>query len=303
MRILLTGSSGMIGTSLFEKLLEMDYDVIGVDRKNNKWGPSLNEKTINADLLNQKELDNIPKDVDMIIHLAANARVYELIKNPYLAMENIITTFNILEFARKNCISRIVFSSSREVYGSVTDNRSISEEERLGYCENPYSASKISAEALIHSYNKNYGIGFIIARFSNIYGMYDDSDRVIPLWIRKALNNEEMTILGENKSLDFIYIDDAIRGTVKMIEKFDSVNEEIFNIASGEATKLVFLANKIRGILESKSKISVRENRKGETLKFKADVSKARKLLGYEPKANIETGLDKTIKWYKDFYG
>ena len=302
MKILITGSSGMMGSRLFESLLDTGYDVIGVDRRSNKWNPSLNEKTINTNLLNQKELDKMSKDVDMMIHLAANARVYELIKNPYLAMENIITTFNIMEFARKNNISRIVFSSSREVYGNITDDRSISEEERLGNCESPYSASKISAEALIHSYNKNYGIDFVIARFSNVYGMYDDSDRVIPLWIKKVLKNEELIVFGEGKSLDFNYIDDAIQGTVKIIEKFDSVKGEVFNIASRESTKLVFVANKIKETLESKSKISIKENRKGEILKFKADISKAGELLGYRPKVNIETGLDKTLRWYKEFY-
>ena len=303
MKILITGSSGMIGSRLFELLLDKGYDVIGVDRKTNRWNHILNKKTMNIDILKYKRLDSIPKDIDMIIHLAANARVYELIKNPYLAIENIITTFNIMEFARKRNINKIVFSSSREVYGNITDDHNVSENERILGCENTYSASKIGAEAIIHSYKKNYGIDFVIMRFSNIYGMYDDSDRVIPLWIKKALKNEELIIIGEDKSLDFIHIDDAIHGSVKIIDRLDSIKGEVFNMASGESVKLTFVANKIKEILESKSKISTKENRKGETMKFRADITKARKLLGYKPEINIEKGLEKTVEWYKEFYG
>lgn len=98
MKILLTGSSGTIGTRVFEKLVELDYDVIGVDRKDNKWNISLNKKTFKLDLLKQTDLAKLPRRVDLIIHLAANARVYDLIKNPDLALENMITAFNVVDF-------------------------------------------------------------------------------------------------------------------------------------------------------------------------------------------------------------
>jgi len=292
----------MVGSRLFELLLEKGYNVIGTDKKTNVWNKLLNKKTVNIDLIKYKRLDSIPKGVDMIIHLAANARVYELIKNPYLAIENIITTFNVMEFARKRNINKIIFSSSREIYGNIADNHIVSENERIVGCENTYSASKIGAEAIIHSY-KSYGIDSVIIRFSNIYGMYDDSNRVIPLWIKKALKDEELIIIGKNKSLDFVHIDDAINGSLKIIDKFDLVKGEIFNIASGESVKLRFIANKIKEILKSESKILSKKNRKGETMKFRADITKAIKMLGYKPEINIERGLEKTVEWYKEFYG
>ena len=302
MRIMLTGSSGMIGTRLFEKLLQLDHDVIGVDRKENKWNKSLNKRTIKIDLLKRSDLIKLPKDIDLIIHLAANARVYELVKNPELALENMVTTFNVLEFARKNKVNKIIFSSSREIYGNSIDENSMAEDKvKIESCESPYSASKISAEALIHVYRKAYEIDFVIIRFSNVYGMYDGSDRVIPLWIRQAIKNENLIIYGENKVLDFTYIDGAINGVIKIIERFDNIKAETFNIAYGKAVKLTYVANKIRELIKSESKITIKENRLGEVWKFQADISKAEKLLDYEPKVGIDEGLAKTVEWYKKF--
>jgi len=302
MRIMLTGSSGTIGTRLFEKLLQLNYDVIGLDRKENRWNKSLNKRTIKINLLKQNNLIKLPKDIDLIIHLAANARVYELVTNPELALENMVTTFNVLEFARKNKINKIIFSSSREIYGNSIDENSMAEDKvKIESCESPYSASKISAEALVHAYKKVYEVDFVIIRFSNVYGMYDDSDRVIPLWIRQALKNENLIVYGGNKILDYTYINDAINGVMKIIERFDNIKAETFNIAYGKGVKLTYVANKIRELLKSESKIIIKENRLGEVWKFQADIFKAEKLLDYEPKIGIDEGLAKTVEWYKKF--
>jgi nucleoside-diphosphate-sugar epimerase len=304
MRIMLTGSSGTIGTRSFEKLLHLGYDVIGVDKKKNNWNKSLNKRTITLDLLKQSNLTKLPTDIDLIIHLAANARVYDLVKNPELALENMVTTFNVLDFARKSKVNKIIFSSSREVYGNSLDETLIAEDQaRIEHCESPYSASKVSAEALIHAYGKSFGLSYVIIRFSNVYGMYDDSDRVIPLWIRQALKNENLVIYGGSKVLDFTYIDDAVNGLVKTIERFDKIKSETFNIAShGKGKALIYVANKIKELLESESKIIVKESRPGEVYKFQADISKAQKLLEYEPKVGIDEGLTKTVQWCARYF-
>jgi nucleoside-diphosphate-sugar epimerase len=302
MRILLTGSSGMLGTRLFEKLQSI-YEVVGLDKRKNGWNESLNEKTIKVDLLKKNDLTRIPKQLDLIIHLAANARVYELVKNPKLAIENIVSTFNILEFARKNDINKIVFSSSREIYGSSSNSCLIAENEvDIRKCENSYSASKISDEALIYSYGKTYGLDFAVIRFSNIYGMYDKSDRVIPLWIREALKNEPLNVYQESKILDFIYIDDAITGLIEVTGRFYDIRGETLNIATGKGVRLMHIAYKIRDLVGSESKIVIKANRPGEVSRFQADISKAQKLLEFEPKVNIDEGLAKTVEWYKKFY-
>lgn len=303
MNILLTGASGTIGTRLLEKILKSEYNVIGVDRKENKWNISLNSRTIKRDLLNPSTFEKLPKDIDLIIHFAANARVHELNKNPKLALENIITTFNILDFARKKKIKKIIFSSSREVYGNLLDEDSIKENYvKIGKSESPYAASKVSSEAFIHSYKKVYGIDFVIVRFSNVYGMYDNSNRVIPLWIKQALNDEDLILFGKDKVLDFTYVDDAVMGVIRVIKEFENVKGETFNIAYGKGVKLTYVARKIKKMLNSESRIVIKENRLGEVWKFEADISKAKMLLNYDPKIDINEGLLKTVQWYKNYY-
>ncbi len=303
MKIMLTGSSGTIGTRLFEQLLNLGYDVVGVDWKKNNWNRSLNNRTFLVNLLKQSDLRKLPTGIDLIIHFAANSRVYDLVKNPALALENLVTTFNVLCFAENAHIGRIIFSSSREVYGNSVDESLITEDDaRIESSESPYSASKVSGEAFIHAYSKTFGLGFVIIRFSNVYGMYDNTDRVIPLWIRQSAGNENLVVYGKNKVLDFTYIDDAVHGAVKVIEQFDNVKSETFNIASCEkGYALTYVANRIRDLVGSKSKIMLTDNRSGEVCKFQADITKAEKLLGYKSKVSLEEGLKKTIEWYKQF--
>jgi UDP-glucose 4-epimerase len=298
-KILITGSSGTIGTRLGEKLLNLGYEIMGVDWKKNKWHKNLEKRTIHLDLRNKNlVLKKLPKKVDLIIHLAANARVYELVKNPDLARDNMITTYNILEYSRINKIKNIIFASSREVYGNTKKAKHKEEDVKIENCESPYSASKISGEALIHSYHKCFGINYVIIRFSNVYGMYDESDRVIPLFIRKAIKNENLVVFGKDKILDFTYIDDAVEGVIKVIKGFNKVKNNTFNIATGKGTKILFVAQLIKKFLNSKSRIIIKQNRPGEVVKYIADISKAKKLLNYEPRTDIIEGIKKTIEWY-----
>lgn len=302
MRVLLTGSSGMIGTRLFEKLLGTGYDVIGVDSQKNPWNSSLNEKTQIIDLLNKTELENLEDGFDLTIHLAANARVHNLVEEPQLALENALTTLNVMEYVRKHKITKYIFASSREVYGNIEYERAINEDDvRLNECESQYAASKLWGEALTWAYNKLYGINAAIVRFSNVYGMYDLSDRVIPLWIRQAHNNEDLIVYGREKTLDFTYIDDSVKGVLKIIENIQQASGQTFNIASGKGEKLVDVAEKITKLMESSSRIIIRENRTGEIMKFTADITKAQNKLGYHPDTRLDEGLRKAITWYRGF--
>jgi len=298
MKILITGSSGTIGTRLFEKLLEEGYNVIGFDKKQNKWHNHLNDLTIVGNLLSDKGVKKIPKDVDMVIHLAANARVYDLIKSPKLALENEVSTYNILEFARKNKIKKIIFSSSREVYGNRKKSIAHEKDFNLELSESPYSASKISNEAFVYAYKKCYGIDYIVLRFSNVYGMYDESDRFIPLMIKKMKNNEDISVFGKNKVLDFTYIDDCVNGIFLCIKKFQKEKNNIFNIAFGRGIKLIDVAKMIKKDLKSKSKIILKPNRIGEVVEYVADISKAKERLYYKPSFSIKEGIGRSINWY-----
>ena len=297
-KFLITGSSGTIGTRLFEKLLEKNYNVIGFDKNHNKWRGNLNKFTIIGDLLKKEDIAKIPNDIDMIVHLAANPRVYDLVVKPDLALENVVTTYNVLEFARKNKVKRVIFPSSREVYGNKKEMVSKETDVDIERCESPYAASKISDEALIYSFSKCYGINYIVCRFSNVYGMYDESERFIPLILRKMKKNKNIEIFGKDKVLDFTYIDDCVEGIIKCIEKFDNVKNNTFNIAFGKGSKLIDVTKLIKKNLQSKSRILLGKNRQGEVVRFVADISKAKKMLGYEPKYNLKDGVKLTIDWY-----
>ncbi len=298
MKILITGSSGTIGTRLFECLLPQ-HEVVGVDINPNKWNPQLQAHTISLDLRKSEVLNSLPKDFDLVIHLAANARVYELVKDPQQALDNMIINFNVLEFMRGNGISNIIFASSRETYGNIMGDKAIPEDiVRLENCESPYAASKVTGEALTHAYSKVYGMDFVIVRFSNVYGMYDDSDRVIPLWIRQCSNSEDIIVYGKQKVLDFTYIDDAMVALTGMISQFNQVKGNTFNIASGVGVNLLSIARQIKILLKANSHIIEDDNRPGEVWKFEADISRARSLLDFRPEIDIEEGLQKTVDWY-----
>ena len=297
-KILVTGSSGTVGTRLCEKLSEENYEIVGVDLNPNKWNDRINELTIIGDLRSKQTFENLPEDVDLVIHLAANARVYNLVIDPSLARDNFETLFNTLEFCRKDNIKKFIFASSREVYGNSKQIIHTENEAYVRNCESPYTASKIGGEALVHAYQQCYGINFIITRFSNVYGMYDDSDRVIPLFIKLTKENKDLVVYGKEKLLDFTYIDDTISGVLKCVENFDQVKNDVFNIASGEALSIIEVAQLIQKYTDNRNKIIIKENRTGEVVKFIADISKVTQKLSYEPKTTIDEGIKKSIEWY-----
>ncbi len=302
MHILVTGSSGTIGTRLCEKLLEKGHSVIGIDRVPNKWQKSIYDITHILDLLdgNKLKAESYNLKADAVVHLAANARVYDLVEDPRRALENMTTTFNTLEWARACGIKRFIFASSREVYGNIHTTDPLTEDHaRIENCESPYTASKIAGEAMVQAYTRCYGLDHTILRFSNVYGMYDDSDRVIPLFIRHAKKEEPLTVFGKDKCLDFTYIDDTVAGIVAAIEKFDTVKNDKYNIANGAGTTIVHLAEKIKELTASSSPITIETSRTGEVIRYVADISKAQKTLGYDPKIPFEEGIRKTVEWYK----
>jgi nucleoside-diphosphate-sugar epimerase len=301
MKILVTGSSGMVGTHLCERLLREGHDVVGVDWKPNEWNKEVDALTLVVDLRDKANvLRVLPEDPDVIVHLAANARVHDLVVDPSLARDNFEILFNVLEYGRASSIKRFMFSSSREVYGNT--GRTIhSEDEALSKnCESPYTASKIGGEALVHSYQQCYGIDFCIFRYSNVYGMYDRSNRIVPLFIKRCSANEELTVFGGDKLLDFTYITDAVDGTILLLNKFDSVKNEVYNLASGKGTPLLELAELIKSETNSNSQIQVEPSRIGEVVKYIADISKIKAAIEYVPKVSVQEGIKRALEWYRN---
>ena len=313
MKILLTGSNGEIGTNLALKLKEEDHEVFGIDKRKNTWTDEFSYLLLD---LSQKfsTFDNgfgdavMPFKPDAVVHFAANAKVHELVKHPFRAMDNIQITFNVLEYCRVNNVP-MVFSSSREVYGDIHrfNDSKITGEHRADFkfTESPYSASKISGEALIYSYAKCYNLPYLVFRFSNVYGRYDSDiermERVIPLFIKKIDSEEPITVYGKDKLLDFTYVLDCIEGIYSGIEKLVGCNlkNETINLAFGEGHTLLELVEYIEENLNKKAKLTIADSQIGEVTYYVADIAKARNLLGYDPKTPLREGIKKHIEWYK----
>jgi UDP-glucose 4-epimerase len=307
MRILITGSSGQIGTNLALALQSRGHYVFGVDKRPNPWTAEI--ETLLQDLSvpyhDFKEgigYVEYPPGLDLVVHFAAHAKVHELVEQPDRALENITMTYNVLEFCRQNKLP-IIFSSSREVYGDI--HRYITEESYadFAFTESPYSASKISSEALIYSYAQCYGLRYLVFRFSNVYGRYDNDlermERVIPLFIGKISRHEPITIYGQAKILDFTYIDDCIDGVYRGIELLVDGREanHTINLAYGQGNSLVTMAEYIGEALGIKPEMSIEPSRVGEVTHYVANIGKARALLDYTPKTSLREGIEKAVEW------
>lgn len=310
MRVLITGSSGQIGTNLALRLLAEGHSVFGVDRRANLWTDAF--PTLLQDLAApQREfrggIGGAPyPPSDIVVHLAANAKVHELVEQPHRALENITLSFNVLEYCRANSLP-IIFSSSREVYGDI--HRYITDEGSadFSYTESPYSASKIAGEALIYSYARCYGIPYLVFRFSNVYGRYDNDiermERVIPLFIRRIACGEPVTVYGREKVLDFTYVDDCVDGIVRGMRRLlaGEVTNRTINLAYGEGNSLVRMAELIGAALGVAPEIVVQPaKRLGEVSYYVADISLARDLLGFAPQVGLAEGIRRAVAWWRD---
>lgn len=296
----MTGSSGTIGTALVKRLLDEGYTVFGTDVKPNPWIPEVNDRTQMKDLRDPEEVSDLPTDVDLIVHLGAHARVHRLVKEPERMMDNLEMTFNVLEHARRSGIPNVLFASSREVYGDGNQIVFSESETSIDETKSPYTASKAGGESMVQAYRECYDLSTCITRFSNVYGRYDDSDRVVPLFIAKSNQGQPLTVFGSGKVLDFTYLDDCVEGLARVIDRFHKVDGTTLNISSGEGTSLIELAREIDGRTPNDSEIRVEESRRGEVNKYISDVSKAEQFVGYSPQYSLVDGLDRTIDWYLD---
>jgi UDP-glucose 4-epimerase len=312
MRILITGSSGQIGTNLALRLQEEGHYVFGVDKRPNTWTDQI--ETLLQDL--SRPYHNFatgmghveyPKDIDVVVHFAAHAKVHELVQQPDRALENITMTFNVLEYCRQHNLP-VIFSSSREVYGDI--HRYITEESYadFAFTESPYSASKIAGEALIYSYAQCYGLRYLVFRFSNVYGRYDNDlnrmRRVIPKFIQQISRGETITIYGGDKVLDFTYIDDCVGGVragIQLLATGEDANQTI-NLAFGQGNSLINMAKFIGEALGVEPKMEIEPARVGEVTHYVANIGKARAVLGYEPQTSLRDGIHKTVAWCMDWW-
>ncbi|NBU63754.1 MAG: NAD(P)-dependent oxidoreductase [Chloroflexia bacterium] len=310
MRVMITGSSGQIGTNLGLRLLDAGHTVFGVDRRQNTWTDRI--PTLLQDLSMPYRdfvggIGGAPyPECDVVVHLAANAKVHELVQYPHRALENITVTFNVLEYCRQQQVP-VVFSSSREVYGDI--QRYLTEERTadFAYAESPYSASKIAGESLVYSYARCYGLRYVVFRFSNVYGRYDNDiermERVIPLFIRELQAGRPITVYGREKTLDFTHVDDCVDGIVRGIHALytHQIDAETINLAYGKGNTLVAMAQYVAQALGiAAPDIRVEESKRvGEVTYYIADLTRAQQLLGYAPQIDLAQGIAMAVAWQK----
>jgi UDP-glucose 4-epimerase len=300
MRVLITGSSGQIGTNLGLRLLDSDHEVQGLDRRPNAWTDRIPTANLNL-LTDPAELRAaVGQAPDVVVHLAAYAKVHELVVHPDRALENVTTTFHALELARGWGVP-IVFGSSREAYGDVGEG--LINEDRRVVAKSPYSASKIAGEAFVRSYAYCYGVPTLTYRFSNVYGRYDNDlermERVMPLFIREVAAGNGITVFGKEKVLDFTYVDDCVSAVFAGVERLyrGEIADETINVAAGKGSSLLDLVRYIGVALGVKPRVHVLPTRAGEITRYVADISKARSLLGYAPTVFLEEGVRRAIEW------
>jgi nucleoside-diphosphate-sugar epimerase len=312
-RILITGSSGQIGTNLARRLRRDGHWVFGVDKRRNSWTREFD--TLLQDLagglyapftggMNGVEWP----EVDLVVHLAAHAKVHQLVRQPQRALENTMMTFNVLEYCRALKLP-LVFSSTREVYGDVHRFEGYGEETAdFAFTESPYSASKISSEAFIYSYAKCYDLRYLVFRFSNVYGRYDNDlermERVVPLFIHQLGRGEPITVYGgDDKVLDFTYIDDCIDGITRGVERLaaGTVENETINLAYGQGNTLVRAAELIAARLDVKPQIAKERSLVGEVTRYVADIRKAHELLGWQPETPLDDGIPLAVDWFQEW--
>jgi UDP-glucose 4-epimerase len=305
-RVLVTGSSGQIGTNLALALLDEGHEVLGLDKRPNEWTDQIPTEVVDlvAEGAALGRLD-LPWQPDCIVHLAAWAKVHQLVLEPEKALENVVMTAAALELARASSCP-VVFGSSREVYGDI--HRHVTEEGMADFvvAESPYSASKIAGEAFLYSYARCYGLPVLVFRFSNVYGRFDNDidrmERVIPLFLRRIAAGQPITVYGRNKMLDFTYVDDCVRGIRAGIDAVldGKVVTETINLAYGQGNTLFDLVNLLELALEREADVTWESARVGEVTRYVADISKARRVLGYEPEVPLTQGIRRYVAWARE---
>ena len=307
-KIVVTGGAGFIGSHLCDVLIKKDYQVICVDNlitgsENNikHLKENKNFRFLKLDVIKDEIKE---KDIDYIFHLASPASPIDYQKYPEeTALVNSVGTINTLNLARKNG-ARILIASTSEVYG---DPKEHPQKETYWGNVNPfgprscYDESKRFAETMTYIYIHKYGVNARIVRIFNTYGprMKKDDGRVISNFINQAIEGRLLTVYGKgDRTRSFCYVSDMVDGIVKVMFT-EGLTGEIINLGKPEEYKIFDLANKIKKLVGSKSKIVFEPPLPDDPEQRRPDISKAKKLLKWQPKVSVDEGLRKTTEYYR----
>lgn len=312
MKILLTGVAGFIASHTAEKLLMEQHQVVGVDEINDYYNPVWKQENlarlekypnfsfVKADLRDQASLEPIfqQNKFTAIMNLAGRAGVRPSIEEPVLYEEvNAKGTLNLLDLAKKYAVARFILASSSSVYGNQT-KVPFTETDPVNQPISPYAASKKSAEMYCHVYAHLYGIKTACLRFFTVYGPNGRPDMAPYLFTEAILTGKPIKKFGNGETKrDYTYIDDIVSGVVASL-KLES-QFEVINLGNNQPVSLNEFISTLEEITGLTMKIEQLAMQPGDVEVTYADISKAQKLLGYQPKTSFKEGMTKFVAWYK----
>lgn len=313
---LITGAAGFIGSHLADKLLNEGNKVIVVDNFCDFYNPEIKENNVKhnlsnpnyklyrADIRDRNELAKVFNEnkIDVVIHLAAMAGVRPSIDNPIYYQEvNCVGTQNILEEMKLHNIKKLVMASSSSVYGNCKEVP-FKENMIVDFAISPYAATKKANEVMTHVYHKLFDFNVIMLRFFTVFGPRQRPDLAINKFTRLMLNNEPIPMFGDGTtSRDYTYIDDIVDGIIKSCNYVENNKDvyEILNLGNSSPVSLKEMINTIADVLGKTPNIQELPMQPGDVERTFADISKAKKLIGYNPKTSFQEGIENFVKWYK----
>jgi len=305
MKALVTGCAGFIGSHLVDKLLDLDYKVIGIDCFTDYYPKGIKEANIsnalkhnNFEFLEQNILNmNKFPDVDYVFHEAAQAGVRASWGKSFeiYTRNNIEATQRLLEFYKDKKIKKFIYASSSSVYG---DAELPMDEDCLLKPVSPYGVTKLAGENLCYLYWKNYSVPTVSLRYFTVYGPRQRPDMAIHKFVKAILNDGEITVYGDGEQTrDFTFVEDAVEANILAADNNSA--GKIFNIGGGSRISVNDLIKMMEKITGKTAEIKYIERQKGDVRDTRADVSKVEDILSWKAKVKIEEGLKKFVDWWK----
>jgi UDP-glucuronate 4-epimerase len=313
--ILVTGGAGFIGSHLIDRLLaEGGWRVTAVDDFNDFYDPAAKRanvaehlrrddyRLVEADIRDAAVLARVlaEGDFECVVHLAARAGVRPSLSEPLLYNEtNVTGTLHLLELARKHGVRQFVFGSSSSVYG-INAKVPFSEEDPTAAPISPYAATKAAGELLCHTYAHLYGLRCVALRFFTVYGARQRPDLAIRKFAKLISEGKPVPVFGDGTTRrDYTYVDDIVAGVRAAID-YEATTYEAINLGESRTVELRELIALLERELGREATIDRQPMQPGDVPQTYADISKARRLLGYDPQTQIEDGIRKFIEWFKE---